>query len=274
MINFGLADRVVVVTGGASGIGRATCMALARDGAKVAVLDLQADEIASTVDDLRGLGAEAIGHTLDVCDEAATMAAADEIARSLGPVYGLVASAGTSAAARAEDYAAADFTRVMSVNALGMLLSCQVFGGAMIERGEGAIVGIGSISGLAGHAGRVGYTASKSAVHGLIKGLAVEWGRHNVRVNSVAPTLVDTPLVRRGMPNYFFDVVTDRTPMGRIGTTDDMANAVLMLLSDAATFITGQILSVDGGLTSGFLTRNSGADLSSKRLLDEGVYSE
>ncbi len=272
MLNYGMTGKTVVVTGGASGIGRATSHMLARDGARVAIIDLRDEDIAVVLDELRALGAEAFGVSADVSDAAAVERAAERIFADVGEVHALVACAGTSASSPAADHSVEDWNRVMGVNLFGSFICCQIFGRPMIARGEGSIVVIGSLDGISAHAGRIAYSTSKFAVHGMVKNLALEWGRHNVRVNCVAPTIIDTPLVRRGLPDYFFDVVTDRTPAGRIGEPDDVAYAVLVLLGDASSFLSGVILPVDGGLTTGFFNRLSGADLQSKKLLEAGVY--
>ncbi|WP_409019390.1 SDR family NAD(P)-dependent oxidoreductase [Brevundimonas vesicularis] len=272
MVSYGMNGKTVVVTGGASGIGRATALALARDGARVAIMDLSEEDIAIVVEELRGTGAEAFGVAADVASPEAVAAAADAIFTGFGEVDGLVACAGTSAASPAEDHLVEDWNRVMGVNLLGAFLCCQVFGRPMISRRAGAIVVIGSLDGIGAHAGRIAYSTSKFAVHGMVKNLALEWGRHNIRINCVAPTIVDTPLVRRGLPDYFFDVITDRTPAGRIGHVEDIASAVLSLMSDASSYLNGVILPVDGGLTAGFFNRLGGADLQSKKLMETGVY--
>ena len=273
MTGYGLAGRSVVVTGGASGIGLATVRALAADGAKVGIMDLDETQIAAVVTELETAGHVAFGVVADVSDPLAVENAAQHIFSRLGDVHGLVACAGTSASAPAETYSVEDWNRVMGVNVLGAFLCCQIFGRPMIQRGSGSIVVIGSLDGISAHAGRIAYSTSKFAVHGMVKNLALEWGRHGIRINSVAPTIVDTPLVRRGLPDYFFDVVTDRTPLGRIGSVEDMAHASLMFLSDASAYLNGVILPVDGGISVGYFNRFGGADLQSRKLLEAGVYT-
>lgn len=274
-MDFGLAGRTVCVTGGASGIGLATVIALANDGARVAILDRSGEAVDVLCARLRSQGAEVSGDALDVRDATALRAAADRIEAILGPIEGLVAAAGVSGAARAEDLTDEEFTRVLDINVKGLFLSCQEVGRRMIARKRGAIVTIGSVNGAGGHPGRAHYVASKFAVRGITQNLALEWGRFGVRVNCVAPNLVDTPMVRTGLPGKFLtEVVYDRTPMGRMAQPSEIAGVALMLLSDAASFINGVFLPVDGGLTAGAFTHDQGADLSSTALLASGVYSE
>ncbi len=195
MINYGLAGRIIAVTGGASGIGLATAHALARDGACVAILDLNADGIAAAVAAIGAAGGTAEGFDVDVRDEASVAAAAAAVAGRLGPVYGLVACAGVSGAAPSADLTLEELNRVLSVNTIGVFLTCQAFGRQMLAHGGGAIVVISSVAGFGGQSARLPYVTSKFAVNGIVKTLAVEWARHNVRVNAVAPTFVDTPMI-------------------------------------------------------------------------------
>ena len=274
MLNFGLKDRVVCVTGGASGIGRAGALALARDGAHVAIIDLRQPDIDGILAETRGYGVRASGYALDIRDGEAIRRAADQFEHELGPVEGLFACAGISGAGPAESLEEKAFADVVDVNLIGVFLSCREFGGRMIKRCKGAIVVIGSIDGIGGHAGRVHYVSSKHAVSGLTRNLAIEWGRHGVRVNCIAPGLVDTPLLRAGMPASFIEAVYDSTPLGRMGSAEEMAGVALTLLSDVSSYVTGQVLPIDGGLSAGFFTRKQGGDYSSKKLLAAGVYED
>jgi NAD(P)-dependent dehydrogenase (short-subunit alcohol dehydrogenase family) len=156
-----------------------------------------------------------------------------------------------------------------------MFLSCQAVGRRLLAAGGGAIVNVASVNSLGGFAGRANYCSSKYGVAGLTSVLAIEWGRRNIRVNAVAPNGVDTPLVRRGIPPGFVsDVLENRTPLGRMARPEEISAVVLFLLSDAASYVTGAVVPVDGGLTAGFYTNRQGADLASAALLAGGVYTE
>lgn len=273
MIDFGLKERVLYVTGGGSGIGRAIATLAAQGGMKVAVADAIGERAQEVAGALRQEGARTLALTLDVRDAAACSDAVARIEADLGPIDGMVACAGVSTPARAEEMSDEVWLRCMDVNLTGMFRSVQPVGRAMLKRRRGAIVTISSVDGLGGHAGRSHYSASKHGVIGLTRALAIEWGRHGVRVNSVAPGVVDTPLVRQNLPaDHVQHAMVDRVPMGRLATAEEQAGPTLFLLSDAAAFVNGAILPVDGGTSTGYFTRWNGADLGSRALLEAGVY--
>lgn len=273
MIDFGLQGRVLYVTGGGSGIGRAIATLAARGGTKVAVADAIADRAQETAGALRELGAQALGLTLDVRDAAACVEAARRIESALGTIDAMVASAGVSTPARAEAMTDDVWLRCLDVNLTGMFRSVQPVARGMLGRRRGAIVTVSSVDGLGAHAGRSHYSASKHGVIGLTRAWAIEWGRHGVRVNSIAPGVVDTPLVRQNLPaDHVQHAMVDRVPMGRLSSAEEQAGPTLFLLSDAAAFVNGAVLPVDGGTSSGYFTRWNGADLGSKALFEAGVY--
>lgn len=271
--SFDFSGHVVMVTGGASGIGLATAEALAAAGASVGVADLQSHAARDVVEAISRSGGQAIALPLDVRDAAATEAAVAELEARFGPVRGLVTAAGLSRPAPAETMDEASWDLVVDTNLKGMFLSCQAVGRRMLAHGRGAIVNISSVNALGGFAGRSNYCSAKFGVTGLTDVLAIEWGRRGIRVNAVAPNGVDTPLVRNGIPPSFVtEVLENRTPLGRMAKPAEVASVVLFLLSDAASYVTGATLPVDGGLCAGFYTNRQGADLASAALLKAGVY--
>ncbi|MEU7812860.1 SDR family NAD(P)-dependent oxidoreductase [Pseudonocardia sp. NPDC049154] len=253
MVNFGLDGRTVLVTGGASGIGRATVRLAAAGGACVAVLDADADAVARTIDELQAGGAIAAGYPVDVCEEKEIVAVVARVEEELGPIHGVVAAAGISRPKRAVSMTSREFADVIDVNLVGMFTTAAATGAVMLERGRGSFVAIGSTDSLGGHVDRTHYVASKHGVVGLVKSLALEWGPGGVRANVVAPGVVDTALLRTihdddSIARNFLGKI----PMPRLATPEDQASAVLFLLSDAASYISGAVLPVDGGLTAGY----------------------
>ena len=256
----GIRDNVYLITGGARGVGRAMAEALLAAGARVALADNRGDAVAATAREIDPGGERAIGLALDVCDAAATEDVVEQAERALGPLAGLIACAGITGSAKAEEMPLATWQRVLDVNLTGTFLSCQAVARRLLPRGRGAIVTIASLTGIGGQPGRANYAASKWGVIGLTKTMALEWGRRGVRINCIAPNVIETPLVMQGVPHEFiYGVIVDRTPMARIGQPSEIATAALFLLSDAASYVTGVVLPVDGGISAGFLTHLHGA---------------
>lgn len=266
MLNFGLEDKVVVVTGGASGIGRAITELAADQKCRLAVIDANAEAAAETAKALEARGSHCLALPGDVRDADFAERSITRIEAELGPVHGLVTSAGIGRPAPSVEMTLEGWKEVLDVNLTGSFLFCQAAGRRMMSRRSGAIVAISSISGLGGHANRPNYVATKFGVIGMVKTLAIEWGRFGVRVNAICPGMVDTPLLRANIArDHIEDVMVDRVPMGRLSTGLDQARVCLFLLSEAASYVNGTALPVDGGLTAGYLTHHCGADVGAVR---------
>lgn len=255
-MDFGVRDHVVVVTGGASGIGLATVRLAAEQGAKVAVIDREAELNERIVSEIAASGGTAWSAVVDVRDEEAMARAMRDLDTALGGLDIVVAAAGISRPSLAEDMSAVQFSETLDVNLTGMFVTAAAAGAVMLPRRKGAFVAIGSTDSFGGHAERSHYAASKHGVAGLVKTLAIEWGARGVRANVVAPGPVDTPLLRQNHSQESINKnFLSRLPMGRMADPADLAKAALFLGSEGASFITGAVLPVDGGLTAGYFNQ-------------------
>ncbi|KLO42401.1 hypothetical protein ABW17_12280 [Mycobacterium nebraskense] len=242
-----LQGATVVVTGGASGIGLAVAEAAAEVGSAVMLADRDRAALDAAHVELKRLGTPVAIHQVDVADAAQVQGLVEATLSAFGRVHGLVTSAGIERSAPALEMREDDFDEVLRVNLKGSFLCAQAFGRAMMDaRSGGSIVTVSSALAFSGRVNAASYTASKGAVVSLTKSLAIEWGPHDIRVNSVAPGLIDTPIAA-GMPAEHRQGYTSRTPLGRIGTPQDVAKVIRFLLSDEAAYVTGQTIVVNGG---------------------------
>lgn len=259
-----LADKVAIVTGGASGIGEASCLRFAEEGAAVVVADRDGDGARRVAEAIERRGGRAVGVEVDVTSEVDVAAMADA-ATAFGPVNVLYANAGIPGSGRAGDLTMEAWQRVIDVNLTGVWLSARAVLAQMIANGGGSIINQASVGGLVGVGGIAAYAAAKAGVIGLTRQMAVDYGSDNVRVNAVCPGTVPTPLVRRtydeggGFASAFsdradFDTMMERSrarfPLGRIGSVDNIANIAVYLASDESSWTTGTAIPVDGGMTA------------------------
>lgn len=249
-----LAGRVAVVTGGGRGIGHAIATTLAQQGADVALFDLLPDVAASADALAASSGRRAVGVRVEVTDAEAVAAAFEEVTRALGAPDALVNAAGIASNSPAHETDPADFRRVVDINLVGTYLTCRELGSRLVADGRpGGIVNISSMSGIVVNVPQpqAAYNASKAGVAMLTKSLALEWAPHGIRVNSVAPGYINSDMTQQVIdaePERAAEWLA-RTPIGRLGTPHDVAPVVAFLLSDAAAFVLGHDLVVDGGYT-------------------------
>lgn len=258
---YGIEDRTIVVAGGASGIGRAIVDLAIENKCKVGIIDVNTGAIESTLAEIGMADGRIASQCIDVRNEQAVIDAIEYFESNLGPIEGLVNSAGISRPCVAEDLSLDDWKMVLDVNLHGSFLLSREVGRRMLPRRKGSMVLVSSVDGFGGHAARSNYSASKFGILGMVKSLAIEWGRLGIRVNAICPGIVDTPLLRANIAaEHIKDVMEDRVPLARLSTGEEQAKAALFLLSDAASYISGIGLPVDGGLTAGFFTHLHGED--------------
>lgn len=259
MKSTGLAGKVVVVTGAAAGIGRATALRFASEGCRVAAWDVNDTASEELLRQLSARGGQPLFCKVSVCDDAeVTSAVADVIAR-WGSVDVLINNAGITRDAQlikwkdgevASTMAEDAFDSVISVNLKGVFLCSRAVVPHMIRKGSGVILNASSVVGLYGNFGQTNYAATKAGVIAFARTWSRELAKYNIRVNAIAPGFIATEMVQR-MPEKVVQTMVSHTPLGRMGTPEDIAEVYAWLASDAASFITGAVLSVDGGLVLG-----------------------
>jgi 3-oxoacyl-[acyl-carrier protein] reductase len=259
MRDTGLRGKVVIVTGAAAGLGRATARQFAGEGCRVAAWDVKDAGGDELVAELAALGGEAVFRRTNVCDASDVAAAVAEVVAHWGRVDVLINNAGILRDAQlvkwkdgqvASAMSEEDFDAVVAVNLKGVYICARAVVPHMIREGSGVILNASSVAGLHGNFGQTNYAATKAGVISFAQTWARELGRYNIRVNAVAPGFMATEMVRQ-MPPKVLDAMVAHTPLGRMGKPEDVAEAYVWLASEAASFITGAVLSVDGGLVLG-----------------------
>ncbi|BCI55673.1 short-chain dehydrogenase [Mycolicibacterium litorale] len=242
--------RVAMVTGGASGLGEAICAGLAGDGHAVAVLDVDADAAQRVAARLRAHGAQSAAVTVDVSDETAVHRAFTTVRRDLGPVQILVTSAAIAGFTRFDRITVDEWNRYLAVNLTGTFLCIREALSDMVAAGWGRIVTISSAAGQQGAPGQGHYSATKGGVIALTKTVARDYARNGITANSVPPFVIDSPMLREQQAQGALppaEVLTRAIPAGRVGTPGDVAAVCSFLCSEAAGYVTGQVVGVNGG---------------------------
>jgi NAD(P)-dependent dehydrogenase (short-subunit alcohol dehydrogenase family) len=252
-MDYGLEGKVALVTGAASGIGRATAELFARNGARVVASDVNAEAGAAVVAALNEAGADARFVAADVTDREAVEAVVHEAVEAFGRLDCAANCAGVGGGhAATHQYPEAEWNRIVDINLHGTWLSMRAEIEAMLTGGGGAIVNVSSTLGLRGSPFAAPYSASKHAVLGLTRTAALEYAGQGIRVNAVCPGAIDTPMMDATFERFpgFRETLTSYVPMGRMGGPEEVAGAIAWLSCDAASFVTGEALTVEGGLLS------------------------
>ena len=243
-----LQNKVCLITGAAQGIGLATALKFAREGAIIAVCDVRQVAVDEAVAQCRALGAQAVGHVMDVTQRAMVDAAVGRVNARFGRIDVLVNNAGITQDARLQKMTLEQFDRVIDVNLRGVFHCSQAVADIMVAQGFGVILNASSVVGIYGNFGQTNYAASKFGVIGFTKTWSRELGPKGVRVNAVAPGFVTTPILATIPANVLRDMEA-RVPLGRLGRPEEIANVYAFLASDEASYINGAVIEVSGGMT-------------------------
>lgn len=247
-VSFDLTGRSAVVVGGTTGIGRALALGLADAGADVVATGRRKAMVDDVSAAIEARGRRTLRVPADVGDPASLTALRDACLASFGSIDIVVAAAGVTKRAPTLDMTEADWAQIIDINLTGTMRTYQTFAPPMIDRGRGRLIGIASLASFVGLMEVTAYTASKAGVAGLTRALAVEWAPRGVTVNAIAPGVFETDLNREILKGPRGQEFLIRTPMRRFGRTEELVGAAVYLASDAASFVTGQLLVVDGGL--------------------------
>ena len=243
-----LQDKVAIITGAAQGIGLATALKFAREGAIVHVCDLRGDAIDSAVSQCQALGARAFGHRVDVTQRDSVDATVAAVKQTSGRIDVLVNNAGITKDARLQKMTLAQFDAVIDVNLRGVFHCAQAVVDTLVAQGAGVILNASSVVGIYGNFGQTNYAASKFGVIGFTKTWSRELGPKGIRVNAVAPGFVETPILAT-IPDKVLQQMREQVPLHRLGKPEEIANVYAFLASDEASYINGAVIEVSGGMT-------------------------
>ncbi len=243
-----LKNKVSIITGAAQGIGLATALKFAREGAIVVLCDLRQSSVDEAVASCTSAGGQAFGHVVDVTDRPSVDAMVAAVLARHGRIDVLVNNAGITQDARLQKMSLAQFDAVIDVNLRGVFHCAQAVAGAMVEQGSGVILNASSVVGIYGNYGQTNYAATKAGVIGFTKTWSRELGPKGVRVNAVAPGFVETPILHT-IPEKVLQTMRNEVPMKRLGRPDEIASVYAFLASDEASYVNGAVIEVGGGMT-------------------------
>jgi 3-oxoacyl-[acyl-carrier protein] reductase len=242
-----LQGKVAIITGSARGIGKATAVKFVQEGAKVVIADIVPDQVNETVEEIKSMGYEAVGVKVDVSNKDDIDNMIKTAVDNFGKIDCLINNAGITADNTLLKMTEEEWDRVININLKGVFNCGQAAAKFMADQGYGVILNASSVVGIYGNFGQTNYAAAKWGVIGMTKSWAKELGKKGIRVNAVAPGFILTPMTEK-MPEKVLDMMKDKAPLKSLGLPEDIANAYAFLASDEARFITGTVLSVDGGL--------------------------
>ena len=243
-----LQNKIAIITGGASGIGKAASFKFAKEGATVIIWDVNKEKCVETLAELKSKGYICDAHVLDTTDADETEKIAKKIASTYGRIDILINNAGITRDATFKKMTSNEWQQVLDVNLTGVFNCTKAISPYMIENNYGRIVNTSSVVGLYGNFGQTNYATSKAGLIGFTKSLAKELGKYNITVNAVAPGFIETNMVKT-IPDKVVEIMKNRSPLNRLGMPEDIANSYLFLASDEASYISGAVLCVDGAFS-------------------------
>jgi NAD(P)-dependent dehydrogenase (short-subunit alcohol dehydrogenase family) len=248
---FHLTNKIAIVTGGGSGIGRCVAIAFSEFGARVLIADIDKKATDLVVSEIKAARGEATAIRVDVTQPNEVQEMVNLAVEAYGRIDILFNNAGINIRGPAESFSLEDWNKVIAVNLTGMFNCAQAVGKVMIQQGGGKIINTASVSAKLGHPGNLAYAAAKHGVVGMTKVMAVEWGKYGVNVNSIAPGVIKTPMTMKAFadPKKYQELVS-KVPLGRLGEPDDLIGTVIFLASQASNYVTGQTIYIEGGRMS------------------------
>ena len=245
-----LKNKTAIITGGSNGLGRATALLFAKEGANVVVADMDENAGSKVINDIKNSGGRGLFVKVNVSDQEDVNKLVSAALKEFGKLHILINNAGIVSDGRLVKMELEQWQKVIDVNLKGVFICAQAVSKVLVEQNEGgAIINTSSVVGLYGNFGQSNYVASKAGVIGMTKTWAKELGKYNIRVNAVAPGFMETDIIK-SMPEKVINLMKEKTLLGRLGKPDDIANAFLYLASDEGSYVTGAVLSVDGGIVT------------------------